>query len=268
MKRGPAGRLLSLLIHPLVIGLLVVPGSGVLAGPAVSVSKTAQPTRLLGLRPARKAVAELPMTTLITPSAFDTLQADLQAIGAQSGAQVGISLLHFTRDQWNEGEHISRSQLAPGDLVFFFQDIGHVGMYVGNGMMVDAPTFGQPVQVQTGTGDAQCEGGQPLLVEGLDLLVGEHHLEQGRPAGIGDPLESMDEEAEGEVLMLQTLGDDAAGAAQKFVERGVADEVAAHRQEVDEIADQPLESRAGSPGDRGRHPRRLCARPPSLYVCW
>jgi cell wall-associated NlpC family hydrolase len=63
-------------------------------------------------------------------------------------AHVGISLDHFTGDQWNEGEHISRSQLEPGDLVFFFPDISHVGMYVGNGLMVDAPTFGQPVQVQ------------------------------------------------------------------------------------------------------------------------
>jgi cell wall-associated NlpC family hydrolase len=63
-------------------------------------------------------------------------------------AQVGISLEHYTGDQWNEGEHISRSELEPGDLVFFFQDIGHVGMYIGNGLMVDAPTFGQPVQVQ------------------------------------------------------------------------------------------------------------------------
>jgi peptidoglycan DL-endopeptidase CwlO len=63
-------------------------------------------------------------------------------------AQVGISLTHFTGAQWNEGEHISRSQLQPGDLVFFFADISHVGMYIGNGMMVDAPTFGQPVQIQ------------------------------------------------------------------------------------------------------------------------
>jgi cell wall-associated NlpC family hydrolase len=63
-------------------------------------------------------------------------------------AQVGISLEHFTGDQWTEGEHISRSQLEPGDLVFFFQDIGHVGLYIGNGLMVDAPTFGQDVQVQ------------------------------------------------------------------------------------------------------------------------
>jgi cell wall-associated NlpC family hydrolase len=62
--------------------------------------------------------------------------------------QVGISLEHFTGDQWNEGQHISKSQLEPGDLVFFFPDIGHVGMYVGNGLMVDAPTFGQVVQVQ------------------------------------------------------------------------------------------------------------------------
>jgi peptidoglycan DL-endopeptidase CwlO len=63
-------------------------------------------------------------------------------------AHVGISLDHFTGDQWNEGEHISRSQLQPGDLVFFFADISHVGMYVGNGMMIDAPTFGQTVQIQ------------------------------------------------------------------------------------------------------------------------
>jgi peptidoglycan DL-endopeptidase CwlO len=62
--------------------------------------------------------------------------------------QVGVQLEHFTGDQWNEGQHISRSQLEPGDLVFFYQDIGHVGLYVGNGMMVDAPTFGQPVQIQ------------------------------------------------------------------------------------------------------------------------
>ncbi|MGH3301847.1 MAG: NlpC/P60 family protein [Streptosporangiaceae bacterium] len=63
-------------------------------------------------------------------------------------AQVGISLLHFTGDQWNEGEHVSRDQLEPGDLVFFYADLGHVGLYIGNGLMVDAPTFGQDVQVQ------------------------------------------------------------------------------------------------------------------------
>jgi peptidoglycan DL-endopeptidase CwlO len=77
------------------------------------------------------------------PSSFDCSGLVMWAY-----AQVGISLEHFTGDQWNEGEHISRSELQPGDLVFFYPDIGHVGLYVGNGLMVDAPTFGQPVQVQ------------------------------------------------------------------------------------------------------------------------
>jgi peptidoglycan DL-endopeptidase CwlO len=62
--------------------------------------------------------------------------------------QVGIQLDHFTGDQWNEGEPISRSQLQPGDLLFFFADISHVGLYVGGNLMLDAPTFGQPVQIQ------------------------------------------------------------------------------------------------------------------------
>ena len=63
-------------------------------------------------------------------------------------AHVGIHLLHFTGDLWNEGEHVSLSELAPGDLVFFYPGIEHVGLYVGNGLMLDAPTFGQVVQVQ------------------------------------------------------------------------------------------------------------------------
>jgi len=63
-------------------------------------------------------------------------------------SQVGIGLPHFTGDQWNMGVHVARADLQPGDLVFFYPDIGHVGLYIGNGLMVDAPTFGEPVQVQ------------------------------------------------------------------------------------------------------------------------
>ncbi len=63
-------------------------------------------------------------------------------------AQVGISLPHYTVSQYNMGEHISRSQLEPGDLVFFYAGIDHVGIYLGDGLMVDAPSTGQVVQVQ------------------------------------------------------------------------------------------------------------------------
>jgi peptidoglycan DL-endopeptidase CwlO len=63
-------------------------------------------------------------------------------------AKVGISLPHFTGDQWQMGVHVGKNQLEPGDLVFFYPDIGHVGLYIGNGLMVDAPDFGEDVQVQ------------------------------------------------------------------------------------------------------------------------
>jgi len=43
---------------------------------------------------------------------------------------------------------VSRNDLQPGDLVFFFSNISHVGMYIGNGMMIDAPNSGEDVKVQ------------------------------------------------------------------------------------------------------------------------
>jgi cell wall-associated NlpC family hydrolase len=69
-------------------------------------------------------------------------------------AQEGISLPHYTGSLWNSGMHVSRDQLEPGDLVFFFADISHVGIYIGNGLMVDAPSAGQDVQVQAVFWDA------------------------------------------------------------------------------------------------------------------
>jgi peptidoglycan DL-endopeptidase CwlO len=63
-------------------------------------------------------------------------------------AQEGISLPHYTGSLWNSGMHVSRADLEPGDLLFFFQDISHVGFYLGDGMMLDAPSAGQDVMVQ------------------------------------------------------------------------------------------------------------------------
>ena len=97
----------------------------------------------------------------------------------------------------------------------------------------------------------QRERGQALVVQTLRFLVGKHHLEQWRPARIGIPLEAIDEQAEGKVLMFQALGDGPAHAVQELVERRVAREVAPHRQHVDEVADQPFETRTGPSRDRG-----------------
>ncbi len=61
--------------------------------------------------------------------------------------QVGVNLPHYGGDQWNAGIHVSRSQLQPGDLVFFYSDIHHMGMYLGNGKFVHAPHTGDRVRV-------------------------------------------------------------------------------------------------------------------------
>ena len=67
-------------------------------------------------------------------------------------AQVGVHVDHWTGDQWNEGAHIPLSALRAGDLLFFATDtsdpntIHHVGMYVGNGEMIEAPYTGANVR--------------------------------------------------------------------------------------------------------------------------
>ncbi|MFC7591746.1 C40 family peptidase [Nonomuraea antimicrobica] len=61
--------------------------------------------------------------------------------------KVGISLPHYTGSQWTAGKHIDRSELRPGDLVFFYNDLHHVGIYLGGGMMVHAPQTGDVVRI-------------------------------------------------------------------------------------------------------------------------
>ncbi|RZQ59400.1 NlpC/P60 family protein [Amycolatopsis suaedae] len=61
--------------------------------------------------------------------------------------QAGISLPRTSRAQSVYGQSVPRSALQPGDLVFFNQPVSHVGIYIGNGMMVHAPTTGDVVKV-------------------------------------------------------------------------------------------------------------------------
>jgi cell wall-associated NlpC family hydrolase len=63
-------------------------------------------------------------------------------------AQVGVSLPHYTGAQWQLGVPVSRDQLEPGDLVFF-DGIGHVGIYVGNGLFIHAPQTGDVVKISS-----------------------------------------------------------------------------------------------------------------------
>src|SRR5437763_12632724 len=59
-------------------------------------------------------------------------------------SRVGIGLAHSSFAQWDSGRHIRRSQLRPGDLVFF-AGLGHVGLYLGHGRFIHAPHSGTDV---------------------------------------------------------------------------------------------------------------------------
>jgi cell wall-associated NlpC family hydrolase len=63
-------------------------------------------------------------------------------------SQVGISLPHSSSAQYGSGTHVSRSELQPGDLVFFGSPIHHVGMYVGDGNMIESPYTGASVRIR------------------------------------------------------------------------------------------------------------------------
>ncbi len=62
---------------------------------------------------------------------------------------VGISLPHSSRAQANVGRAVSRSELKPGDLIFWYHPIHHVGMYIGNGKIVHARNTRVDLVIQT-----------------------------------------------------------------------------------------------------------------------
>jgi peptidoglycan DL-endopeptidase CwlO len=76
------------------------------------------------------------------PDAFDC-----SGLTMAAWAQAGVSLPHNSSAQYSSGRHISESELQPGDLVFYYSPISHVGMYIGNGQIVNALNPGSGVQI-------------------------------------------------------------------------------------------------------------------------
>ena len=60
----------------------------------------------------------------------------------------GVSLAHSSYAQFDVGRRVSRSSLRAGDLVFF-DGLGHVGIYIGNGRFIHAPHTGTRVRIET-----------------------------------------------------------------------------------------------------------------------
>lgn len=76
------------------------------------------------------------------PGAFDC-----SGLVMWSFQQAGISLPHSSQALATGGQAVSMDQIQPGDLITYYSDASHVAIYIGDGMMVHASTFGTPVRV-------------------------------------------------------------------------------------------------------------------------
>ncbi|MFC7330371.1 NlpC/P60 family protein [Marinactinospora rubrisoli] len=76
------------------------------------------------------------------PDTFDCSGLTMRAWGA-----AGVSLPRTSQAQASAGQQVSRDALQPGDLVFFYEGLTHVGIYAGNNQMVHAPRTGKNVEV-------------------------------------------------------------------------------------------------------------------------
>lgn len=76
------------------------------------------------------------------PNAYDCSGLTMRAWGA-----AGVGLPHSSSAQQGSGTRVSESQLQPGDLVFYYSPVSHVGMYIGHGMIVNALNPGAGVRV-------------------------------------------------------------------------------------------------------------------------
>ncbi len=76
------------------------------------------------------------------PGAFDCSGLVMWAFG-----QAGVNLPHSSQALAQGGQPVSMDQMQPGDLVTYYSDASHVGIYIGDGMMVHASTYGTPVRV-------------------------------------------------------------------------------------------------------------------------
>jgi cell wall-associated NlpC family hydrolase len=72
---------------------------------------------------------------------------DCSGLALAAWNAAGVGLPHNAARQFDRVTHLSRSDLRPGDLVFFYAPISHVGVYIGGGRMIHAPEYGENVRV-------------------------------------------------------------------------------------------------------------------------
>ncbi|WP_326566698.1 NlpC/P60 family protein [Amycolatopsis rhabdoformis] len=124
------------------------------AGPALATTASAAPaatsaSTAAAARPGAAALARA-MTQKGKPYAWGAAGPnayDCSGLVVWAFKQVGVTLPHSSRLQSTRGTAVAKSALQPGDLVFFYTPVSHVGIYAGGGNVLHASRPGQPVKI-------------------------------------------------------------------------------------------------------------------------
>ena len=137
-----------------VVALLA--GAGVVLTPLTAQTAAAAPPAAVQSAPvaAQNAAAQTVVDTALAQQGKPYVWAgagpnnyDCSGLTQFAFRAAGVNLPHSSRMQSTMGTPVAKADLRPGDLVFFYSPVGHVGIYIGNGQMVHAPTRAQVVHV-------------------------------------------------------------------------------------------------------------------------
>ena len=132
-------------------------GAGIVVSPGVASANTGDPgggTTVAAPAAAANAAAQKAVDTALAqvgdpyvwggagPNSFDC-----SGLTQFAYAAAGVNLPHSSSMQSGIGVPVAIADLQPGDLVFFYSPVSHVGMYIGNGQMVHAGSSGDVVKV-------------------------------------------------------------------------------------------------------------------------
>jgi cell wall-associated NlpC family hydrolase len=135
--------------------LAVLAGTGIALAPGIAQASTAAATAVAAAPVAApNQAAQTVVNTALAqqgkpyawggagPNSFDC-----SGLVQYAFAAAGVSMPHSSSMQSTLGVPVDRASLQPGDLVFFYSPVSHVAIYIGNGQIVQASTYGQPVAV-------------------------------------------------------------------------------------------------------------------------
>jgi cell wall-associated NlpC family hydrolase len=136
------------------VAIALLAGAGVALTPMTAQAAVASPASVSAPVVAPTHVAQVAVDTALAQLGKPYVWAgtgpngyDCSGLTQSAYRAAGIALPHSSSGQSRVGTPVSRASLQPGDLVFFYSPVGHVGVYIGNGLMVHAPTTGDVVKI-------------------------------------------------------------------------------------------------------------------------